>query len=376
MVLSTDILPNVAEIILNIINVRLGVLHKCVILDLDNTLWGGVIGDDGYENIEIGTLGIGKAFTEFQKWLKELKHRGIILAVCSKNNESVAKEAFLKNKEMVLKLEDISVFMANWDNKADNIKTIQSILNIGFSSMVFIDDNPVERQIVKENMPEITVPNLPEDPACYLEYLYGLNLFENTGITSEDSNRTNLYQIEHQRLNLKKSFVDEKEFLKSLEMLSLVEGFNKNNLSRVAQLSQRSNQFNLRTIRYDESDIINYESSNQYENFTFTLNDKFGENGLICVVVLKQTKEATMFIENWFMSCRVLKRGMENFVLNTIVNKMKLKGVKQIEGEYIPSTKNQIVVNHYNDLGFTETNGKWVLDINSYLERETYINFK
>jgi len=376
MVLSTDILPNVAEIILNIINVRLGVLHKCVILDLDNTLWGGVIGDDGYENIEIGTLGIGKAFTEFQKWLKELKKRGIILAVCSKNNESVAKEAFLKNKEMVLKLEDISVFMANWDNKADNIKTIQSILNIGFSSMVFIDDNPVERQIVKENIPEITVPNLPEDPACYLEYLYGLNLFENTGITNEDSNRTNLYQIEHQRLNLKKSFVDEKEFLKSLEMLSLVEGFNKNNLSRVAQLSQRSNQFNLRTMRYDESDIINYESSNQYENFTFTLNDKFGENGLICVVVLKQTKEATMFIENWFMSCRVLKRGMENFVLNTIVNKMKLKGVKQIEGEYIPSTKNQIVVNHYNDLGFTETNGNWVLDINSYLERETYINFK
>ena len=159
-------------------------------------------------------------------------------------------------------------------------------------------------------------------------------------------------------------------------MLSLVEGFNKNNLSRVAQLSQRSNQFNLRTMRYDESDIINYESSNQYENFTFTLNDKFGENGLICVVVLKQTKEATMFIENWFMSCRVLKRGMENFVLNTIVNKMKLKGVKQIEGEYIPSTKNQIVVNHYNDLSFTETNGKWVLDINSFLERETYINFK
>jgi FkbH-like protein len=376
MVLSTDILPNVAEIILNIINVRLGVLHKCVILDLDNTLWGGVIGDDGYENIEIGTLGIGKVFTEFQKWLKELKHRGIILAVCSKNNESVAKEAFLKNKEMVLKLEDISVFMANWDNKADNIKTIQSILNIGFSSMIFIDDNPVERQIVKENIPEITVPNLPEDPACYLEYLYGLNLFENTGITSEDSNRTNLYQIENQRLYLKKSFVDEKEFLKSLEMLSLVEGFNKNNLSRVAQLSQRSNQFNLRTMRYDESDIINYESSNQYENFTFTLNDKFGENGLICVVVLKQTKEATMFIENWFMSCRVLKRGMENFVLNIIVNKMKLKGVKQIEGEYIPSTKNQIVVNHYYDLGFTETNGKWVLDINSYLERETYINFK
>jgi FkbH-like protein len=242
--------------------------------------------------------------------------------------------------------------------------------------MVFIDDNPVERQIVKENIPEITVPNLPEDPACYLEYLYGLNLFENTGITSEDSNRTNLYQIEHQRLNLKKSFVDEKEFLKSLEMLSLVEGFNKNNLSRVAQLSQRSNQFNLRTMRYDESDIINYESSNQYENFTFTLNDKFGENGLICVVVLKQTKDATMFIENWFMSCRVLKRGMENFVLNTIVNKMKLKGIKQIEGEYIPSTKNQIVVNHYNDLGFTETKGKWVLDVNSYLERETYINFK
>ena len=171
-VLSTDILPYVSEIVLNIIKVRNGIVNKCVILDLDNTLWGGVIGDDGYENIEIGTLGIGKAFTEFQKWLKELKNRGIILAVCSKNNEDVAKEAFLRNTEMVLKLDDISVFVANWNNKADNIRSIQSTLNIGYNSMVFLDDNPVERQIVKDNIPDITVPELPEDPAYYLQYLY------------------------------------------------------------------------------------------------------------------------------------------------------------------------------------------------------------
>lgn len=373
-VLSTDILPYVSEIVLNIIKVRNGIVNKCVILDLDNTLWGGVIGDDGYENIEIGTLGIGKAFTEFQKWLKELKNRGIILAVCSKNNEDVAKEAFLRNTEMVLKLDDISVFVANWNNKADNIRSIQSTLNIGYNSMVFLDDNPVERQIVKDNIPDITVPELPEDPAYYLQYLYSLNLFDTTGVTVEDIKRTESYQKELHISTLKKSFVNESDFLSSLEMVSLVEPFNKSNLARVVQLSQRSNQFNLRTIRYTDNDVLQLAASSDYMNYCFTLNDKFGENGLICVVSLKLVTESVCFIENWFMSCRVLKRTMENFVLNTIVEDLNKTGCLKLIGEYIPTAKNNLVLDHYKNLGFMEEAGKWTLSLNDYKNRETFIN--
>ena len=372
-VLSTEILPYVSEIVLNTISVRKGFVKKCVIIDLDNTIWGGVIGDDGFENIEVGSLGIGKAFSEFQKWLKELKQRGIILAVCSKNNEDVAKEAFTRNPEMVLSLEDISIFVANWDNKADNIKYIQSVLNIGFHSMIFLDDNPVERQIVKENIPEITVPELPEDPAYYLQYLYGLNLFDNTGITIEDANRTVLYQKEAEISNLKKSYVNESDFLQSLDMASVVEPFSMRNMARVVQLSQRSNQFNLRTIRYTDNDVLDRIGDSKYLTYSFTLTDKFGDNGLICVVVLNKITDNQVFIENWFMSCRVLKRGMEHFVLNTIISDLKNSGVVELTGEYIQTAKNALVENHYSNLGFAGKNGYWNINVRNYINKETYI---
>jgi FkbH-like protein len=265
------------------------------------------------------------------------------------------------------------VFVANWNNKADNIKHIQSILNIGFNSMVFLDDNPVERQIVRENIPDITVPELPEDPAYYLQYLYGLNLFEHTGITKEDANRTLLYQKEAQINDLKKTFVNESDFLQSLNMVSLVEGFNKSNIARVVQLSQRSNQFNLRTIRYTDNDIIDRINSSNYLNYSFTLVDKFGDNGLICVVVLNISNKAKAFIENWFMSCRVLKRGMEHFVLNTIVEDLKKLGYLELTGEYLPTAKNSLVENHYSNLGFYDQQGLWKLNIEKYINRETYI---
>ena len=248
MILSLDSLPYVASRTLDIICAAEGKFKKCLILDLDNTVWGGVVGDDGWENIQVGNgLGIGKAFTEFQEWVKKLKNRGIIIAACSKNDEDKAKEPFEKNPEMVLKLDDIAVFVANRENKADNIRTIQSILNISFDSMVFLDDNPFERNMVRENVPGVTVPELPEDPGEYLEYLYSLNLFETASYSEGDKDRTKQYQVEAQRVSLQKSFTNEADFLKSLDMVSEVKGFDSFNTPRVAQLSQRSNQFNLRT---------------------------------------------------------------------------------------------------------------------------------
>lgn len=381
MILSIDALPYVASRTLDIIASIEGKFKKCLILDLDNTVWGGVVGDDGWENIQVGHgLGIGKAFSEFQQWVKKLKNRGIIVCVCSKNDEDKAKEPFEKNPEMVLKLDDISVFVANWENKADNIRTIQSILNIGFDSMVFLDDNPFERNMVRENVPGVTVPDLPEDPGEYLEYLYTQNLFETASYSSADKDRTKQYQVEAQRVATAKKFTNESDFLKSLEMVSEVSGFTSFNIPRVAQLSQRSNQFNLRTVRYTEDQITAIENDPKQKGFAFTLEDKFGDNGLIAVVILQEKDSETLFIDTWFMSCRVLKRGMENYTLNTIVEYAKANDYKKIIGEYLPTAKNGMVAEHYTGLGFTKLEGtdtaQWGLDVESYQNRECYIKTK
>ncbi len=381
MVLRMDVLPYVASRVMDIVCAIKGQFKKCLILDLDNTLWGGVIGDDGLEGIQLGHgLGIGKMFTEFQMWIKKLKQRGIIICVASKNNEETAKEPFEKHPDMVLKLEDIAVFQANWETKVDNIRTIQQILNIGFDSMVLLDDNPFERNMVRENIPGITVPELPEFPEDYLEYLYSLNLFETASYSNLDKDRTKQYQVEAQRVSLSKTFTNEADFLKSLNMVSTVSGFTKFNTPRVAQLSQRSNQFNLRTVRYTDADIEALANDPTVIDLSFTLEDKFGDNGLIAVVIMKPLDKETLFVDTWFMSCRVLKRGMENFTLNTMVEAAKAKGYRKIIGEYLPTPKNKMVELHYPGLGFSRIEGaekaQYELDLNTYNQRECYIELK
>lgn len=381
MVLSVDALPYVASRVMDIICSVRGQFKKCLILDLDNTVWGGVIGDDGLEGIQLGHgLGIGKAFTEFQMWVKKLKQRGIIICVASKNNEEIAKEPFEKHPDMILKLDDIAVFQANWETKVDNIRAIQGILNISFDSMVFLDDNPFERNMVRENIPGITVPELPEDPGDYLEYLYSLNLFETASYSNADKDRTKQYQIEAKRVSLQKTFTNEADFLKSLNMVSVVSGFTKFNTPRVAQLSQRSNQFNLRTIRYTEADITAMAENPDVIDLSFTLEDKFGDNGLIAVIIMKKQDEESLFVDTWFMSCRVLKRGMENFTLNNMVARAKGAGYKRIIGEYLPTQKNKMVEQHYPGLGFTKMEGAatdlYELNVETYVPRECYIETK
>lgn len=378
MILSVDSLPCVSARILDVVCALKGKFKKCLILDLDNTVWGGVVGDDGLEGIQLGHgLGIGKAFTEFQMWAKKLKDRGIILCICSKNDEDKAKEPFEKHPDMVLRLSDIAVFMANWETKVDNIRAIQQILNIGFDSMVFLDDNPFERNFVREHIPDITVPELPEDPADYLEFLYSLNLFETASYSATDKDRTKQYQVEAQRVGYAKTFHDEADFLRSLDMVSTVEGFTKFNTPRVAQLSQRSNQFNLRTVRYTEADIEALSGDPDVIPITFTLEDKFGDNGLICVIIMKRLDAERLFVDTWFMSCRVLKRGMEHFTLNTMVAQARERGFKWIVGEYLPTLKNGMVKEHYDRLGFTPLgNGRYELDTETYQNKECYIKTK
>lgn len=376
LVYSLDFLPHVAKSVTDVILSITGTFNKCLVLDLDNTTWGGIIGDDGMEGIQLGSLGIGKAFTELQLWAKQLKERGIILAVCSKNTGEIAREPFEKHPDMVLRMEDIAVFNANWETKVDNIRHIQAVVNIGFDSMVFLDDNPFEREIVRTGIPALTVPELPEDPAEYLPYLRSLNLFETASFTSEDSERTLQYQQEAKRNILQKSFTNEAEFLQSLDMQATVASFNNFTIPRVAQLTQRSNQFNLRTVRYSEQEVTNLSRSANHFTLSLSLEDKFGDHGLISCIILERVDESTLFIDTWIMSCRVLKRGMEDFTLNSIVSLAKENGITKIVGEYLATRKNGIVKDHYLQLGFMPAGDKWQLDVNSFENRPNFISRK
>lgn len=376
MVFGIDFLPAIGQSIGQIIASTLGKSKKCLVLDLDNTLWGGVIGDDGMENIMIGSLGMGKAFTQLQLWCRELKNRGIILAVCSKNMLEIAQEPFISHPDMVLKLDDISLFVANWENKVDNIRYIQQVLNIGMDSMVFLDDNPFEREMVKSAIPELTVPSLPDDPADFMLFLRELNLFDTASFTEDDKDRTEQYRQQAQRTSLQNSFANEADYLASLDMHSRINAVDKFTLPRVAQLTLRSNQFNLRTIRYTEADITEISNSKDHFTLTFTLEDKFGDNGLIAVIILKKTDDDTLFIDTWIMSCRVLKRGMENFTLNNIVQVARNNGFGKIVGEYLPTKKNGIVKDHYQNLGFTQNGDVWELYTDNYSKKQTFITGK
>ncbi len=376
MVYALEFLPYIGKHLTDIVLSITGTFKKCLVLDLDNTMWGGIIGDDGMEGIQVGDLGVGKAFTELQQWAKQLKQRGIILAVCSKNTEDIAKEPFLSHPDMVLKMDHIAVFVANWETKVDNLRYIQSVLNIGFDSMVFVDDNAFEREMVKSAIPEITVPELPEDPAEYLPYLRSLNLFETASFTEEDQERTKQYQEEAQRNVLLQTFETESDFLASLDMVSDTKPFDEFSVPRVAQLTQRSNQFNLRTIRYTEEDIKRIAADPNYRTISLTLEDRFGSHGLIGIVIMKDGGNKTLFIDSWIMSCRVLKRGMEQFTLNAIMEIAAKGGFEKVTGEYLPTKKNGIVKDHYANLGFESADGKWVAHVAGYEKRATFITNK
>lgn len=373
MVLSVDSLPLIAKSTVDVIKAGLGKSYKCVVLDLDNTLWGGIIGEDGLEKIQIGDLGIGKAYSLFQLWLKQLKERGILLAVCSKNDEELALQAF-DHPEMVLEKDDFAVFVANWENKADNIQYIRSVLNIGFDSMIFVDDSAFERNLLREMLPEVFVPEMPADTAEYVSFLASLNLFETVTLSENDTERTKQYQDEALRKTASVNFTDYKDYLKSLEMKALIKQPDAFSLPRIAQLATRANQFNLRTVRYSESDLERLTLTGDYETLSVSLEDKFGDYGLIAYIVLKEQNKQSVFIENWAMSCRVLQRGVEDLILNEVVKKLAKLGYSELLGEYLPSTKNSLVTDLYARLGFEKDGNLWKLSLINYLPKAHFIN--
>ena len=370
--------PLLAQSLLDTMFAASGLIVKCVVLDLDNTLWGGVIGDDGLEGIALGEFDEGEAFVGFQKFIRELKRRGIILAVVSKNEHANAVLPFREHPHMALKEDDISVFVANWDNKADNIRLIQKTLNIGFNSLVFLDDNPFERNIVREFLPEVVVPELPEDPSLYLQSLADLNLFETASFSEADLQRADQYREEAQRELTKTHFTDINDYLTSLAMEIRLERFNAFNLPRIAQLIQRSNQFNLMTRRYGEAACEAMMKDPSRAPLTLRLADKFGDYGLISVVILKHAGE-DLEIDEYLMSCRVLQRGVESFTINNIFSYAARLGAKRVVGQYLPTAKNDMVKGFFKSFGFEKVAdgdggaSQWALAVDAYQPRQTFM---
>jgi FkbH-like protein len=367
--IALELLPQVAKQALDILAVLAGRIKKCLVLDLDNTLWGGVIGEDGLENLQLGELGVGSAFTAMQVWAKQLQERGVLLAICSKNDDTLARSVFTDHPDMVLKLADIAVFKANWETKVDNLRAIRDSLNIGLDALVFVDDNPFERQMVRELLPEVCVPELPTDPADYLETLVGLNLFEAPAGSGDDAKRTLRYQQESERRATEATFASVESYLASLEMQAGVTGFEPFWLPRIAQLTQRSNQFNLRTVRYTEADLAGLAGANDTLARGFTLGDRFGDYGLVGAVIVVAQDPESWFIDTWLMSCRVLKRGLEDFMCNEIAGQVLARGGRWLVGEYVPTPKNGLVKDLLPNLGFSQDERGWVLDVTAFTPR-------
>lgn len=329
-----------------------GQAQKCIVLDLDNTLWGGIIGDDGVEGIKLGNEAAGEAFVDFQKYLRKLKDRGLILTICSKNQEENARLPFENHPDMQLRLDDIAIFTANWNNKADNIREIADVLEIGLDSMVFLDDNPVERELVRSRLPMVAVPEMPEDPARFVRALDHCCYFEAITFSQEDGERNEMYRSNAQRKSMQKSYTDVSDFLRGLEMKAYVGEFDEMNLPRIAQLINKSNQFHLTTTRYSEAQIKAMAKDGNTLCRYFKLKDRFGDNGLISVVILKKQNAKDLFVDTWVMSCRVLARGMEDFIQNEMLFIGRQCGAQRLLGKYIPTKKNGLVAELYKRLGY------------------------
>jgi FkbH-like protein len=375
--------PLYGDLAVRLLAAKQGRSAKCLVLDLDNTLWGGVIGDDGLEGVVLGQgSAAGEAFVAFQSYARDLAKRGIILAVCSKNDEANALSPFEQHPEMVLKRADIACFVANWQDKATNIRNIAQQLNIGLDSLVFVDDNPFERNLVRTELPMVAVPEVTDDPALFSHCLVDAGYFESLSITDEDRERTQLYQANAERDTLQASSTDLPSYLRNLQMDLLWRPFDKIGLQRTVQLINKTNQFNLTTQRYTEEDVQAVMQDPKAFGLQLRLIDRFGDNGIIAVVIGRMRDDKDLFVDTWLMSCRVLGRQVEEATLRVIAGEARRLGARRIIGEFKPTAKNAMVKNHYAKLGFSplsadaDGNKRDVLDLETFVLPEVIMTIR
>jgi FkbH-like protein len=351
--------PQYGDWLARVIAASLGLSRKCLVLDLDNTIWGGVVGDDGIEGIRLGQGDpLGEAYLDFQRYAAALGKRGVVLAVCSKNDPAIAEAAFSEHPEMVLRRTDIACFVANWDDKAGNLRRIARELSLGLDSFVFVDDNPAERLIIRRELPMVAVPELPDDVANYAGSLADAGYFEAASFTSDDAARSRSYQANAERQAILARTTDMEGYLKTLSMTMIASDIRPVDLPRASQLINKSNQFNLTTRRYTEAELQRVVDDPSTVAMCFRLKDRFGDNGLISVVLARpdqQWGKDAFLIDTWLMSCRVLGRQVEAAALEVVAKEAANRGAQSLIGEYRPTPRNGLVSDHYSKLGFEPT---------------------
>lgn len=383
--ISPAVVPLYGDLVARVIAASCGLSRKCLVLDLDNTLWGGVLGDDGIDGIVLGQgSAAGEAYLGFQRFASSLADRGIVLAICSKNDPDLVEEAFVRHPEMHLKRDRVAAVMANWDDKATNLRRLAKTLELGLDSFVFVDDNPAERAIIRRELPMVAVPELPDDVAQYGLAIAQAGYFEAAAFTAEDRSRVRQYTENAERSAELASTTDMEGFLRSLEMTMEAGPPRPEDVARVTQLVNKTNQFNLTTRRYTEPEIERLTKDKSCVILRFRLTDRFGDNGLIAVIIARphRSKAQAMQIETWLMSCRVLGRGVEAACLGALADAARRAGATALLGEYRPSPRNAMVREHYRRLGFQPDGEQpggitsWRLDLANFTEAKTFIRIR
>jgi FkbH-like protein len=368
--------PLYADHVMRIIAAQMGRSRRVLVLDLDNTLWGGIVGDDGIEGLALGTGSpLGESYSALQRMALAWKERGILLCISSKNDEAIALDAFRKHPEMILKEDDIVAFRVNWDDKAANIKAIASMIDLGLESFVFLDDNPAERKRVRDALPAVAVPELPEDPSEWISVFQAAGYFEQTNFSREDRQRAGMYKANAQRAAQLERIGNHDDYLRSLDMTLAIAPFDQPGRKRIAQLISKSNQFNLTTRRYSEPEVAALQANSDAVTVQARLTDMFGDNGMISAVICHKNGKQWE-VDTWIMSCRVLGRRVEEAILQHLVRAARAAGASELIGRYIPTARNGLVRDHFEKLGFArlgeEANGEttWRLSVGEYSDKE------
>ncbi|MCW5704194.1 MAG: HAD family hydrolase, partial [Bradyrhizobium sp.] len=368
--------PLYADHVMRIIAAQMGRSRRVLVLDLDNTMWGGIVGDDGIEGLALGTGSpLGESYAALQRMALAYKERGILLCVSSKNDEAIALDAFRNHPEMILKEDDIVAFRVNWDDKAANIKAIAGMIDLGLESFVFLDDNPAERKRVRDALPEVAVPELPDDPAEWISVFQAAGYFEQTGFSPEDRQRAGMYKANARRAAQLERIGNHDDYLRSLDMTLSIAPFDQPGRKRIAQLIAKSNQFNLTTRRYSEAEVAALQGNPDAVTVQARLADMFGDNGMISAVIcLKNGRQWE--VDTWIMSCRVLGRRVEEALLQHLVREARASGASELVGRYIPTARNGLVRDHFENLGFVRTGcdaggeTTWRLAVGEYADKE------
>ena len=370
--IAFNFIPFLANDFMSYIKPMCGTNRKCIVLDLDNTLWGGIVGEDGFDGIELGDTPNGKAFVEFQKELLSLWNQGIILAINSKNNLEDAMKVISEHPNMILREKHFANIQINWDDKAVNLQKIVDEINIGLNSIVFFDDDKINCERIKQEFPEVLTVNLFGDPSQFSTILKELNDFNVLQRTAEDKKRGEMYSQQRERKNLERNVSNLDDFLNELDIRVKIKKSNDFLIPRISQLTLKTNQFNLTTRRYQEEEIRNLSNDTNFSVGCAQVLDKFGDNGVTGVYIVKKN-ETYWTIDTFLLSCRIMGRGVENAILSQILKEAKLNGVKELRAEFIPTPKNKPAENFLADYGFTKQDNFWVYKLNNDIKSPNHL---